>query len=572
MRDGIFALCLLATGAYGKSADIASGGEIVADSGFRAQSNGFRFENWGGEDYPEGRLDIEDVRYLFGDRVCESLEDDECAPTPAAQLWIEQMNQLMEGGHCEGMAALSAAFFTGHEDIGEYGASTAYALPPEADLLRVISAYFTTQMLEPVASETQDSQAWPLEDIVEMLKQSLDSGRDDYYTLGIYGADGGHAVTPYALEDMGNGEYRIHVYDNNYPGADKYVEVDTANDHWVYALAALNPSEDSQPWEGGSGSMDLTSVTVRLGELECPFCGDDEMEYEDDEETSEEEEESEEEPQAAEETSEISLKLPRLPWGRKGQTDAPQKAGIRGGIRGQQPPAAQPPHPRGPASLFAFVDGQCERVQVQAGKHRLKLENGKLISQIAGGHMRRLRGSRGCLVRLPADGDYQFSLRGAAQRLTSGLTFVAPGRVFKVSDLSQSPDQVDKFRVAASALSYLAGTGKAPKFTLATDNPGGEDALYTISDAVAEVGKSLSFRLDRKTSRLSFAAEGGATQSLNIRAVVSSLKGRREFSFDQVKPETKGWGTLNFDREGGLKLNLEKDGKHPFTRFWDNKE
>ncbi|MBP6692154.1 MAG: hypothetical protein KA162_06945, partial [Xanthomonadales bacterium] len=192
-------------------AQAGGAGEVVADSGFRPQPHGFSFQNWGGKEHPHAQLTADDAAYLFGDQVCARKQGDNCVPTPAASMWIAEMNRATESGHCEGMAALSAAFYVKTEKIDEYGAGQAFALKPDdSELMRSISTYFSTQALEPVQSTTSTTRGWSLQKIVDHLGATLKSG-DDYPTLGIYGTDGGHAVTPYKIEAQGAGRYRIHV-------------------------------------------------------------------------------------------------------------------------------------------------------------------------------------------------------------------------------------------------------------------------------------------------------------------------------------------------------------------------
>jgi hypothetical protein len=86
-------------------------GQTLSDSGFRPKPEGFGFENWSGDQYPMADLTADDARAIFGDRVCARFSGNSCAPTPAAKLWLQEMNQMMKAGRCEGMAALSAAFY-----------------------------------------------------------------------------------------------------------------------------------------------------------------------------------------------------------------------------------------------------------------------------------------------------------------------------------------------------------------------------------------------------------------------------------------------------------------------------
>jgi hypothetical protein len=92
-------------------------GETAADLGFRPETDGFHFPNYG-ENYTIFKKtggDIEQVpmsptnltavemRRMFGDQVCAN---DACDLTPQVEKWMEEKNQSMRGGHCEGFAVL----------------------------------------------------------------------------------------------------------------------------------------------------------------------------------------------------------------------------------------------------------------------------------------------------------------------------------------------------------------------------------------------------------------------------------------------------------------------------------
>lgn len=66
----------------------------MSDLGFRPQSNGFNFSNYGGEE-PVTNLTPVEIRRMFGDKVCARLEGEECTLTPPAQQWMEQANTDM---------------------------------------------------------------------------------------------------------------------------------------------------------------------------------------------------------------------------------------------------------------------------------------------------------------------------------------------------------------------------------------------------------------------------------------------------------------------------------------------
>src|SRR4029453_10179144 len=112
--------------------------------------------------------------------------------------------------------------------------------------------------------------------VINTLLTSFAAGREgsDQYAVGIYKRDrtGGHAITPYAVEDRGNGVYWIMVYDNNYPGAARSIEVDTTKDTWRYS-GSTNPAEPADEYEGDAETktLELAPITPRLGQRDCPF-------------------------------------------------------------------------------------------------------------------------------------------------------------------------------------------------------------------------------------------------------------------------------------------------------------
>ena len=96
------------------------------------------------------------------------------------------------------------------------------------------------------------------------------------FTIGIYSDQGGHAVTPYRVEEMAGG-YRIYIYDSNWPGEERWIDV-SKDGTWMYALAATNPTEQSEAWSGGIGTMELTPMRARSGPFTCSFCPQDDGE------------------------------------------------------------------------------------------------------------------------------------------------------------------------------------------------------------------------------------------------------------------------------------------------------
>ena len=84
----------------------------------------------------------------------------------------------------------------------------------------------------------------------------------------------GHAITPYAVEKTGPGEYEVLVYDNNWPGNDnRRLQINTKTNTWSY-YAMVSPGYPQAMYEGNakSESLRLAPVTPGLGVQPCPFC------------------------------------------------------------------------------------------------------------------------------------------------------------------------------------------------------------------------------------------------------------------------------------------------------------
>jgi len=111
--------------------------------------------------------------------------------------------------------------------------------------------------------------------VVDKLVDAFETNKESY-TLGFFMADGtgGHATTPYAVVDKGNDLTWIMHYDNNFPGEERFIEVDRKANTWKYTTAS-NPKEAAENYVGDAktGTLGLSPTSVRLGKLGCPFCG-----------------------------------------------------------------------------------------------------------------------------------------------------------------------------------------------------------------------------------------------------------------------------------------------------------
>ena len=490
----------------------SAGATVLADSGFRPKPAGFSFENWGGDQYPYSDLTANDAVLLFGEQVCAQWKGQECIPTPAAKVWLREMNQMMKGGHCEGMAALSAAFYAKQEKPSDYGAKQAFELSPkDQELMTSISAYFATQALEPVQSVTASTRDWPLQKIIDTIIASLKAGTD-YPTLGIYGSNGGHAVTPYMVQQLADGSYRIFVYDNNYPASEKWIDVDPKKDVWVYAGAALNPKEDPAPWTGGSGAMDLTLLSTRYEPLTCPFCG--------------------------------GHKPPKAP--------------------AAQPAPRKPRKPaKSPDSYSVITPNRCSQIQATRKSDKKQISSGKKgkKNEIAGAQMTPLRGSRGCNVRLPSNAQYDISLIDDGLPLISAITdlfIFGAGNAYGVSNVALSPSTTQVFMIGSSRLSYQAGGSQKPTLIVASDRPG-PNTYYEVSGFTLSDG----FQFNAEVSGdgdVTFSDNDPDLDSFDVSGEVLDENSTKDLELVDLSAGDKGDVELDLEPDGDVDVDIDSDG------------
>jgi len=250
-------------------------GPIVVDSGFRPEVNGFSFRNYG-EGY-ENLTPVE-MQRLFGTKVCAAHSRDACILTPPATQWMERYNKAMSGGHCYGFSVLSQLFFSGDADSKRYGAPdpARLDLATSRALQREIAYTWTFQALDAVHS--QAIKGTPNE-ILDATIRDLKAAKSTGETVALAFLDrtgrGGHAVTPYAVEDRGAGQFAILVYDGNFPGQQRALLIDRSTNTWRYN-ASVNPNRPTSRYAGDAKtrSLFLFPNRVGLGVQPCPFCAD----------------------------------------------------------------------------------------------------------------------------------------------------------------------------------------------------------------------------------------------------------------------------------------------------------
>ena len=239
--------------------------ESVATT-MRPLTDGFSFPNFPSSVSVE-TFDVNDLLTMFGPSVCVGEDDDPCIPTAEAAAWARMVNQARASGHCEGLVVQSAVRFASAVN------PKTVDLPNEGEVTHAIYRAFATQFLPETQEETDKWAKKSLREIANALVESFKTGSAQY-SMGVYTEKGGHAVLPYAIEFIDADHALVQVYDSNWPGKNRYVEMDFAAKQWKFSFAGKDPANDPKAWTGGEGWIDLTSLESRT-KATCPFCGND---------------------------------------------------------------------------------------------------------------------------------------------------------------------------------------------------------------------------------------------------------------------------------------------------------
>ncbi len=243
-------------------------GTIVASDGFELDRDGFSFANYGFVAGPE--LSVADMRELFGNGVCAGTPSNSCTLVPTAEQFDQQVDDDMIGGHCFGFSMTALRFFKHLISPSQFGGPTTYSLHFSPALESTIAFDWALQELKTVQNSA--IKLTPDQDI-SFLEKALPNKNGPVYTIGIHGSDGGHAVTPIAVQNDGGGHYAIDIYDNNYPGTPRAISINTNTDSWSYNLAP--PGQSSEVWsgQGNTNPIELFPLPSGLGNAGAQPCG-----------------------------------------------------------------------------------------------------------------------------------------------------------------------------------------------------------------------------------------------------------------------------------------------------------
>jgi hypothetical protein len=564
----------------------AGQGNIVASLKFNPKTDGFAFENYGNEDRRwQDDLGTEDLIRMFGPKaVCRTGDNARnCVVKAAAREWLTQQLEGMDGGHCEGMAVASLRFLRGlpfKSRISpanfQAGAANPFALKLDPVLENYIAYYFTTQAFEEVAEPSRATAEKGPVAIAKMLIESINAGKDTY-SLGFYKYDfktgrtwDGHAVTPIAVEDLPN-QYRIHIYDNNYPGETRYVVIEKAGKQtWRY-VGATNPNQKADEYIGNidSKTLELTLTGHRDGRcFAAPFASDAVQDRGCGIETIAPARPATPEtrpptPAPKPVTPEIKPATPAQPV-----TVAPKPA----------PTSVPPPVIRGETAVFALNgDGEMMIVDDKDRRTGYDPDEDRFFNEIPGAKTDKIVGGLGRdlpIYKLPyrADGE-PFSVVFSGKHLNRESVFdfiySAPGFTVGFEDIRVDPGE---FLIASIApngevLGFTSSAdGEAPAVYFAFDSDDDDGASYIVEleGGTLDAGKTVVATFDFDEGKLYFSDDDGNEDAFDIELLrilpdgteqTFRQKGFRAGSKDKFMMDFGDW-----DGKGSMCFQNDDDG------------
>ena len=263
-RAFFIALTLMMVAACGGGASSGSAIDVVPVATLlRPTPDGYAFANFPASVSPE-EFNTDDLVKMFGAEACTGGVEAACEPIAEAAAWARMVNQARQSGHCEGIVVEASKRF----NLSLLPQTV--ELVNEGEVTHQILRTFGTQFLPEVQEETIGWQKKSLSAIVAELVDSFKTGKPKY-SMGLYVEQGGHALLPYAVEFPSPELARIQLYDSNWPGKNRYVDVDLKAKKWQFSFSGEDPANDPDAWTGGEGDMDLTSLDTRSNSS-CPFC------------------------------------------------------------------------------------------------------------------------------------------------------------------------------------------------------------------------------------------------------------------------------------------------------------
>jgi hypothetical protein len=444
---------------FGAPDAYSASGPLLVDTKFRPETDGFGFENYG-PGYQD--LTAAEMVDLFGPRVCASGAAANCVLTPPARSWMASANRSMRGGHCFGFSISSLMIFEGGLDALLFGAPITWQLALDGNL--ALQGQIAETMALQLSPQVRRAMlAGPPNAVLQFLRRAL-ARQDDTWTIGMFDSPAqraGHAVTPYGIENQGDGQFAMLIYDNNYPGITRAISFDTRRNAWSYETAP-NPEVGSYLFRGRGPVNPLILIpnSSAYGVQPCPFCK------------------------------------------RPGRSRSPRFVGA------DVPPGLEPPTSLTPGtyeevSLLADSINHGHLVITDSAGRTTGIVDGELVDEIPGVQVitpmisQNYREAPEPLYQVPRRVNYTVTLDGSDLGAPDqeAVSIVGPGYSAVASNIELQPDQRIELDLSddGTTLSYTAGAGEtqAPQLQIGVQRPGG-DYQFSVATPPIESGSTVT--------------------------------------------------------------------------------
>lgn len=269
--------------------DVSLKPSIIALPNFNPTVSGFGFKNYTNDKHNwRDDLGADDLIRLVGvQATCVSgTTAKNCVLDASPRQWLEEQLKAIDKGRCTGMAVACLRFnvglgFKGRSSLSSFqpGARSPFNLRLDQPIENYLAYYWLTQVFDEVRKPKDVSAKKGPSEIARTLTAAIESKRD-LYTISLKKYDkgrifDGHEITPFAVEDTGN-QFRIYVYDNNYPGETRYLYVNKGGSQaWYYSSAKIQNTKPDYVGDINTQTLSITANSWRDGKCFDPPFGND---------------------------------------------------------------------------------------------------------------------------------------------------------------------------------------------------------------------------------------------------------------------------------------------------------
>jgi hypothetical protein len=315
---------------------------------------------------------------------------------------------------------------------------------------------------------------------------------------------GGHAITPYAVEDMGGGIFNVLVYDNNHPGKERRIIVDRNANTWEYNLST-RPDKPESVWSGDAETQTflLKTNSYRVPTQYCPFC---------------------------ENASGVA--------GKNGLEQAAVKYN----------------------QIWVSGDGVHVLLTDAQGK-RFGLVNGKMVKEIPGVKFQTLDSAdlwdevSDPIYFVPTGIQFTLSVDGGGLKkpTVASVALIGPGYDLVVEAIQLDPGQKDTitFSPDGKNISYKTDSNESPDIELGYEAKGADYAFF-IKGVDIESGGTVNVTLDKDKGTLKIFATGN--KQAGAYALIMGRfdeKGETYFGHDNIELGPKDSALVDYSKWGG---------------------